>query len=158
MYGGQARTSLVNANALYEKSPKSDKFFDAARRSVALSNEAINISKAHLESVTLEVDLPRRRAEMAEVEAQAQKAEARADAAREKAEKPAARYPPRGHRSETNTAGPLSVPGVPPCRVIRGRAGAMESDKKRHLSRVARLWSTRSKRAARSRRPYDASA
>ena len=83
----EASGSLVNANALYEKSPKSDKFFDAARRSVALSNEAINISKAHLESLELEADLARRRAEMAEVEAQAQAAEARAQAAREEAER-----------------------------------------------------------------------
>jgi outer membrane protein OmpA-like peptidoglycan-associated protein len=54
---------------------------------VALSNEAINISKAHLESVKIEADLARRRTEMQQVEAQAQEAEARAAVAREEAER-----------------------------------------------------------------------
>ena len=74
----EARGSLDNAEALYAKSPKSDKFFDAARRSVALGNEAINISRAHIESLQIEADLARRRSEMAEVEARAKEAEAQA--------------------------------------------------------------------------------
>jgi len=83
----EARESLESANTLQEKSPKSDKLLDAARRSVALSNEAINISKAHLESVKMDADLARRRAEMTEIEAQVLAAEARADTAREEAER-----------------------------------------------------------------------
>jgi outer membrane protein OmpA-like peptidoglycan-associated protein len=66
----EAGEALELANAQFEKSPGSKKLIDYSRRSVALSNEAINISIHRIEGLRLEEEIAARRAEMAELEAQ----------------------------------------------------------------------------------------
>jgi len=80
----EAGAALAAADELEKKSPGSRKLLDNARRAVALSNEAINISLRRIEGIELERQIAERRAEMESLERRAAEAERQvADARRE---------------------------------------------------------------------------
>ena len=79
----EAGDALNEANELERKSPKSRKLLDAARRSVAMSNEAINIALRRKEGIEIERQIAARRAEMEALEQRAAEAEASARHAEE---------------------------------------------------------------------------
>lgn len=77
-----AGAALKEANRIAEKSRISRKLLDQARRSVALSNTAINISRSREQAAEMERQVARRRAEMEALEARATAAELKARDAR----------------------------------------------------------------------------
>jgi outer membrane protein OmpA-like peptidoglycan-associated protein len=79
----EAEAALKEANELERKSQKGRKLIDAARRSVALSNEAINIAIRRKEGIEIEKRIAVRRAEMEALEQRAAEAEASAQHAEE---------------------------------------------------------------------------
>ncbi len=90
----EADEALNEANELARKSSKSRKLLDAARRSVAMSNEAINIALRRKEGIEIEKQIAARRAEMealsqraADAEAAARKADEAVTASRAEAER-----------------------------------------------------------------------
>jgi outer membrane protein OmpA-like peptidoglycan-associated protein len=85
----EASEALERANDALRKSPGSRKLLDDARRAVALSNEAINISLHRIEGIELEQRIAARRAEMQALETRA--AESEKSARRSEAEVAAAR-------------------------------------------------------------------
>ena len=74
----EAGEALDEANGIATDSPGSRRVLDAARRSVALSNVAINIATHRQESLAIEKQLIERRQEMATLELRAREAETRA--------------------------------------------------------------------------------
>jgi outer membrane protein OmpA-like peptidoglycan-associated protein len=78
----EASAMLRSANSTAATAPKSRELLDYARRAVALSNEALNISMHRLEAQELERKIAERRAETQELERRAAEAEAAATAAR----------------------------------------------------------------------------
>ena len=90
----EADDALVEANDLERKSPRSRKLIDAARRSVAMSNEAINITLRRKEGIEIEKEIAARRAEMdaltqraADAETAARKADEAVTVSRAEAER-----------------------------------------------------------------------
>ena len=81
----EAGAALKGANAL-EGSPRSRELLDAARRAVALSNEALNVTMHRIEALEVERRLAERRAETAALEQRAAEAEAAAQAAQRMAD------------------------------------------------------------------------
>jgi len=77
----EADDALNEANELELKSPRSRKLLDAARRSVAMSNEALNIAARRKEGIAIEKQIAARRAEMQSLEQRAADAEASAQKA-----------------------------------------------------------------------------
>jgi outer membrane protein OmpA-like peptidoglycan-associated protein len=78
---GEAEAALATANKIAASAPKSRDLLDSARRAVALSNEALNISMHRLEAMELERQLAQRREETAALERRAAEAEAAVAAA-----------------------------------------------------------------------------
>jgi len=74
----EAGEALAEAERIAKDSPGSRRVLDAARRSVALSNVAINIATHRQESLAIEKQLIERRQEMATLELRAKEAETRA--------------------------------------------------------------------------------
>lgn len=74
----EAEQALEEANALERKSPGNRKLLDSARRSVALSNEALNIAARRKEGIEIEKQIATRRAEMQALEQRAAEAETEA--------------------------------------------------------------------------------
>jgi outer membrane protein OmpA-like peptidoglycan-associated protein len=70
-----ARKAMDSANAIAASSPRSRELLDSARRAVALSNEAINISLHRIEAMQLEAAVARQRQETADLERRAAEAE-----------------------------------------------------------------------------------
>jgi outer membrane protein OmpA-like peptidoglycan-associated protein len=77
----EAQSALKNAYQVGADAPKSRELLDHARRAVALSNEALNISMHRIEAIELERQLAERRAETAALERRAAEAEASAESA-----------------------------------------------------------------------------
>ncbi len=77
----EALEALDEANALEEKQQRNRKLLDAARRSVALSNEALNITARRKEGIEIEKQIAARRAEMQALEQRAAESEAAAQKA-----------------------------------------------------------------------------
>ena len=79
-YAGQvyseAGEAVKSANEIARTTTRGRELLDAARRAVALSNEALNISMHHIEAMRIEQDLARRREETAALERRAAEAEA----------------------------------------------------------------------------------
>ena len=82
----EAGAALKRANAFAASAPKSRDLLDTARRAVALSNEALNISMHRIEALELERQIAARRAETEDLERRAREAEAAAAGARRLAE------------------------------------------------------------------------
>jgi outer membrane protein OmpA-like peptidoglycan-associated protein len=78
----EASAMLKSANATAATAPKSRDLLDYARRAVALSNEALNISLHRVEALELDRQIAARRAETEELERRAAEAEGAAEAAR----------------------------------------------------------------------------
>lgn len=85
----EAKDALDKANDLASKSPRNRELLDYARRSVALSNEAINITVHRLEGIEIERQIAARRAEMEALEKRAAEAETEAQRAQLAAEESA---------------------------------------------------------------------
>ena len=90
----EADDALVEANDLARKSSRSRKLVDAARRSVAMSNEALNIALRRKEGIEIEKQIAARRAEMealiqraADAESSARQSEEAVAASRAEAER-----------------------------------------------------------------------
>jgi outer membrane protein OmpA-like peptidoglycan-associated protein len=71
----EAGAALEAANEFAKTAPKGRELLDAARRSVALSNQALNISAHRIEALEIERQIAERRAETAALEARAAEAE-----------------------------------------------------------------------------------
>lgn len=71
----EAGSALDDANEIARSAPKSRDLLDAARRAVALSNQALNISARRMEAIEVERRLAERRAETAALEQRAAEAE-----------------------------------------------------------------------------------
>ncbi len=71
----EARTAIEFADSLAAMSAKSKELPDGARRAVALSNQALNISLQRIEEIRAEEELEQRRQETAALEARALEAE-----------------------------------------------------------------------------------
>jgi outer membrane protein OmpA-like peptidoglycan-associated protein len=82
-----AESALVKSNEIAMDAPRSRELLDVARRAVALSNEALNISAHRVEAIELEQEIARRREETAALEQRAAEAEVTAREARELAER-----------------------------------------------------------------------
>ena len=78
----EAGAFLASANRMAKQSPKNRELLDLARRSVTLSNEALNRSMQRIEAIESEKKLAARRAETAALEQRAAEAEAAAETAR----------------------------------------------------------------------------
>jgi outer membrane protein OmpA-like peptidoglycan-associated protein len=71
----EAGAALDAANRIAVSAPKGRELLDAARRAVALSNQALNISARRLEALQIEREIAERRAETAALEQRAAQAE-----------------------------------------------------------------------------------
>jgi outer membrane protein OmpA-like peptidoglycan-associated protein len=71
----EARKALDSANEIAASSPRSRELLDSARRAVALSTEAINISLHRIEAMELEAAVAAQRQETADLERRAAEAE-----------------------------------------------------------------------------------
>ena len=78
----EAGEVLQQANDRAERSPKSRTVLDLARRSVALSNSAMNIASSRIEASEIEKRVAKRREEVAALEQRAEQAETAARQAR----------------------------------------------------------------------------
>lgn len=78
----EAGEALQQANDMAERSPKSRTVLDLARRSVALSNSAMNIASSRIEAAEIEKRVAKRREEVAALEQRAAQAETDARQAR----------------------------------------------------------------------------
>lgn len=71
----EAEAALQSANQIATIAPRSRELLDSARKAVALSNTALNISMRRVEAIEMEKQLARRREETAELERRAMEAE-----------------------------------------------------------------------------------
>ncbi len=71
----EAKQALDIANGLAQRSPRSRQLTDAARRAVAASNEALNMSLRRIEAIEAQAEAARRREEAAALERRASEAE-----------------------------------------------------------------------------------
>jgi hypothetical protein len=71
----EAETALTKANAIAGRTSSGRELVDAARRAVALSSEALNMTSRRLEAMRVETELAARRAETAALEQRADEAE-----------------------------------------------------------------------------------
>jgi len=71
----EAETALTKANAIAGRTSGGRELVDAARRAVALSSEALNMTSRRLEAMRVEAELAARRAETAALEQRAAEAE-----------------------------------------------------------------------------------
>ena len=82
-----AESALDSSNEIALDAPRSRELLDVARRAVALSNEALNISTHRIEAIALEEEIARRREETEALEQRAAEAEVMAREAGELAER-----------------------------------------------------------------------
>jgi outer membrane protein OmpA-like peptidoglycan-associated protein len=78
----EADDALRSAESLAERSPKGSQTLDAARRAMALDNEAIQLARRRREALDLERQIVARRAEMEDLLRQAEQARQKAEQAR----------------------------------------------------------------------------
>ncbi|MDH3628453.1 MAG: OmpA family protein [Acidobacteriota bacterium] len=71
----EAGVAMDEANKIAQSAPKSRELLDSARRAVALSNQALNISARRVEALEIERQIAERRAETAALEQRAAEAE-----------------------------------------------------------------------------------